>query len=135
MHEPLEAQATIAQARCLPLQGRGDRQASPDLVGGSGSYETTRQAPGRTPRQLTRSVGFHLSKTMDQECLQWSRRFSLTSQIVWPRKSAWRIPPKPEQLLLKHGESLSECDNDNAAAYEELVCYLYRPAPHRQPPL
>jgi hypothetical protein len=37
--QPDKAQATCARARCLLLQERRDRQAKPDLVVGSGSYE------------------------------------------------------------------------------------------------
>lgn len=39
-------------------QGRGDRQARPDRVGGLGSYEIAHQERGSTPRPLTRSIGF-----------------------------------------------------------------------------
>jgi hypothetical protein len=36
----------------------GDWQVGLDLVVGSGGYEPARQAPDRTPRSLTRSIGF-----------------------------------------------------------------------------
>lgn len=44
-------------ARCLSLQGRGDRQACPYLVVGSGSDEIAGQAPGKTLRALIPSIG------------------------------------------------------------------------------
>ncbi len=52
MREPAEAEATTASARQKALQGRGDRPARPDLVGGSGCYEIAYQEPGRAPRLL-----------------------------------------------------------------------------------
>ena len=52
MHEPPEAQVAFASAWQESLQGRGDRQARPDLVVGSGCYEIAHQEPGREPRLL-----------------------------------------------------------------------------------
>ena len=48
--EPAEAQLAFARARQKSLQGRGDRQARPNLVVGSGSYEIVHLERGSTPR-------------------------------------------------------------------------------------
>lgn len=58
MQESTEAQAAFASARWVSLQGRGVRQASPDLGVGSGCYEIARQVLGRAPGLLTRFIGF-----------------------------------------------------------------------------
>lgn len=43
-----EAQPALARAGSESLQGRGHRQAGPDLVVGAGSYEVAHQERGRT---------------------------------------------------------------------------------------
>jgi len=69
-------------ARCLSLQGWGDRRARPDLVGGAGSDEIARQLLGRAPRPITRSIGFSFIKNYESGESKVTSGDSLISHVT-----------------------------------------------------
>ena len=69
MQEPTEAQPALAGARKESMQGRGDRQARPDLVVGSVKLRDRTSGAWQDAHAQHDPSGSHLPRTMDQESL------------------------------------------------------------------
>jgi hypothetical protein len=59
---PAKPKQLLLERRRSLCRAGGGRQARPDLVVGTGSYESAHHVPGSTPRLLTRSIGFSSAK-------------------------------------------------------------------------